>query len=51
MILTYIHFAPFPSYRAVLVEIFAFEWGYLTLTHAFSAISENININHILEKN
>jgi len=32
-------------------RIFVFEWrGYLSLTHSFSVISENINLNHILPK-
>jgi len=31
-------------------RIFAFEWGYLFLTHCSSVISENITINHILPK-
>jgi len=29
-------------------RIFAVEWGYLSLTHSFPVISENIAISHIL---
>jgi len=31
-------------------RIFAMEWGYLSLMHCFSVISQNITVNHIMPK-